>query len=237
MFDVVSCPASSNRPAMPMSSSSVSSVPWSRTSMPRMSSPGCCRARSTNELMYARPCRCSSSRSGIGMDRSSWRALRRWKSSRSSYGTPSSSQITSDGIGSAKLATKSAGGPAFSIASSCASTISTMRGSSRFILRIVNSAGEHAPQPLMLRRVEAQQIACPRAGLLLLGDVRRAGYDETRWPAVGEPLVVGQHILDVLVPGDEEDLHAERVDDGAHAVGLADLAKLWSRIEGVAPHV
>ena len=73
------------------------------------------------------------------MDRSSWRALRRWKSSRSSYGTPSSSQITSDGIGSAKLATKSVGGPAFSIASSCASTISTMRGSNRFIRLIVNS--------------------------------------------------------------------------------------------------
>ena len=49
MFDVVSCPASSSRLAMPMSSSSVSSAPCSRTSMPRMSSPGWRRDRSTSE--------------------------------------------------------------------------------------------------------------------------------------------------------------------------------------------
>ena len=36
---------------------------------------------------------------------SSWRRLRRWKSTRSAYGTPSNSQITSEGMGSAKLAT------------------------------------------------------------------------------------------------------------------------------------
>ena len=97
--------------------------------------------------------------------------------------------------------------------------------------------GEHAAQPLMFRRVEAEQIARPRTGLLLLRDVRRPGHDETGWPAVGEPLVVGQHRFDVLVPGDEIDLHAERADDGAHAGGLADLPKLRSRVERIAPHV
>jgi len=35
--------------------------------------------RSTNEAMYSRPRRTSSSRCGIGSDRVSWRALRRWK--------------------------------------------------------------------------------------------------------------------------------------------------------------
>ena len=89
--------------------------------------------------MYARPARPSSSRSSIGIDRSSWRAVRAWNSARSAYGTPSSSQITSDGIGSANACTRSAGLPAAAIASRCSSTISTIRGSSRCIRRTVNS--------------------------------------------------------------------------------------------------
>ena len=82
---------------------------------------------------------------------------------------------------------------------------------------------QHAAQPLMFGRVEAEQVARPRAGLLLLGDLRRAGHDEPGGRRVGEVLVVGQHVLDVLVPGDQVDLHAEGVDDRAHAVGLPDL--------------
>src|SRR4029077_2526607 len=59
-------------------------------------------------------------------------------------GHTSNSQITRDGIGSAKLATRSAGDAACSIASRCCSTISTIstiRDSRRFIRRIVNSGG------------------------------------------------------------------------------------------------
>ena len=78
----------------------------------------------------------------------------------------------------------------------------------------------------MLGRVEAEQVARPRAGLLLLGDLRRPGHHETGRARVGEPLVVGQHVLDVLVPGDQVHLHAERVGDRAHALGLADLPQL-----------
>jgi hypothetical protein len=90
----------------------------------------------------------------------------------------------------------------------------------------------------MFWRVEAEQVARPRAGLLLLGDTReRTWRDEAGWSAVGEPLMVGQHHFDVLVPGDEVDLHPERADDGAHAGGLADLPKLRRRVERVAPHV
>lgn len=58
---------------------------------------------------------------------------------RSAYGTPSGSQITSDGTGSAKCATRSAGLPARCRSSSAARTISVIRGSSLRIRRAVNS--------------------------------------------------------------------------------------------------
>ncbi|WP_406675086.1 hypothetical protein WBK31_15345 [Nonomuraea sp. N2-4H] len=62
-----------------------------------------------------------------------------WKKSWSSYGTPSSSQITSDGTGSATASTRSAGrGPA-SMASRCSSTICWMRGRRAAMRRSVNS--------------------------------------------------------------------------------------------------
>lgn len=56
-------------------------------------------------------------------------ALWRWKPARSSYGTPSSSQITSEGTGSAKSATRSAGAPRRAIAVRWRSTMAVMRGS------------------------------------------------------------------------------------------------------------
>ena len=62
-----------------------------------------------------------------------------WKSSRSEYGTPSNSQITSDGIGSANRCTRSAGAPAASIASSCSAMIASIRGCNRCSRRMVNS--------------------------------------------------------------------------------------------------
>ena len=206
MFDVVSCPASSNRPAMPMSSSSVSSLPCSRTSMPRMSSPGCCRARSTNELMYSRPAADQlqplGHRNGqvelagaaalevvavvIGHAEQLADHQRRDRQREARHqirwrpGLFHRVQLCVDDLDDARL--------------------QPLHPPDRELGR------EHAPQPLMLGRVEAEQIAGPRAGLLLLGDRRRAGHDETRWPGVGEPFVVGQHVLDVLVPGDEVDL-------------------------------
>ena len=49
--------------------------------------------------------------------------------------------------------------------------------------------------------------------------------------------MVGQHGLDVFVPGDQVHLHAERVGELAHALGLPDLPKLRGRAERIAPHV
>ena len=189
MFDVVSWPASSSRPAMPTSSSSVSSSPCSRISMPRMSSPGWLRALATSDCMYARLLRCISIRSAIGSERSSWRAERAWKSARSSYGTPSSSQITSEGMGSAKCSTRSTGAPG---GRHRVEVLLDDLGDPRFQpldppdgeLR-----GQHAAQPLVLRRVEAEQVARSRAGRAPPPAVSGApGMHEPRRPRVGEVL-------------------------------------------------
>ena len=49
--------------------------------------------------------------------------------------------------------------------------------------------GEHAAQPLVFGRVEAEQVARPRAGLLLLGHTGgRPRHGESGRSAVGEPL-------------------------------------------------
>ena len=72
---------------------------------------------------------------------------------------------------------------------------------------------------------------------LLLGRLRHALHREAGRALVGEPLVVRQHGLDVLVPGDQVHLHAERVGEFAHALGLADLPKLRGGAERIAAHV
>ncbi len=61
-----------------------------------------------------------------------------WKESRSSYGTPSSSQIMMAGMGVANAVTRSAGGPAFSMASRCSAVICSTRSVSCRIRRTVN---------------------------------------------------------------------------------------------------
>ena len=88
-------------------------------------------------------------------------------------------------------------------------------------------AGEHPPQPLMWRRVEEEDCRCGRWPVPPR-DRRRAGNDETRWPGVGEPFVVGQHSFDVVVAGDEVHRHAECVGGGDHAA-----ASRISRSSGV----
>ncbi len=60
-----------------------------------------------------------------------------WKEPRSEYGTPSSSQITTAGTGRANAVTRSAGGPASSIASRCSAVICATRSASRAIRRAV----------------------------------------------------------------------------------------------------
>jgi hypothetical protein len=68
------------------------------------------------------------------------RALDRlWNAARSGYGTSSSSQITSDGNGTANDSTRSTGALAVSIASSSWPMISSIRGASRLSRRMVNS--------------------------------------------------------------------------------------------------
>ena len=96
---------------------------------------------------------------------------------------------------------------------------------------------QHAAQPRMFGRVEAEQVTRPRGGLFLFGRLRHALHREARRALVGEPLVVGQHGLDVLVPGDQVHLHAEGVGEFAHALGLADLPKLRGGAERITAHV
>ncbi len=61
-----------------------------------------------------------------------------WKEPLSSYGTPSSSQMTTAGMGLANAVTRSAGGPACSIASRCAAVTCSTRSVSSRIRRTVN---------------------------------------------------------------------------------------------------
>ena len=97
--------------------------------------------------------------------------------------------------------------------------------------------GEHSAQALMFGWVHAEQVACALRFLFGRGDVRCAWHDEARRPCVREVLVVGEHGLDVVVPGDDEDLHAERVDDGADPCVRTQFAQLGCRVECIAPHV
>lgn len=63
----------------------------------------------------------------------------RWNRGWSSAGTPSSSEMTSEGIGKANDATRSAGGPCRSIRSRCAATIDSMLPRSRATRLTVSS--------------------------------------------------------------------------------------------------
>ncbi len=117
------------------------------------------------------------------------------------------------------------------------STISTMRGSSRFIRRIVNSAvsmrrsrwcsGGSRPS-----RLPARALACSSSGTLgAPGRTKPGGRAlENRSWSDSTSLMSSCRVT-------RKTCHAERVGDGAHPVGLTDLAKLWSRIERIAPHV
>ena len=114
MLAVVSWPASSISTAISVASCLVSSPALIRLVSPEsMSSPGLVNRSSTRMLRYsniapAAAIRCS------GVD-SWWRIalLLSWNRSWSAYGTPSSSQITSDGTGRANSAIRSTGcGPA-----------------------------------------------------------------------------------------------------------------------------
>ena len=204
-----------------MSSSSVSSSPCSRTSMPSMSSPGSRRAACNERahVVAALPLQLQPlgdrERTGRAGARSAAGSLRgRRRARRAARRSPATESA------SAKCATRSAGGPGLSISSSCC--VDDLDDPRFQPLHPPDGelAGEHAAQPLMLRWVEAEQVARPGYGLLVLGARRRAGQHESGRTAVAEMFVVGQHLLDVFVPGDEVHLHPEGVDDRAHAGGL-----------------
>ncbi len=183
MFDVVSCPASSRSPAMPTSSSSVSSVPCSRMSMPRMSSPGSTRARRTSDSMYSRPLPLQLKAFGDGE-----RQVELTSGTRLEVGPVAvghAEQLADHqrrdgqrevldqvhrrtrGLHRIEVLVDDLGDPGFE-------ALDSPDGELR---------GEHAAQPLVFGRIEAEQVARPRTGLLLLRDVRsrRAG----RIPAGG----------------------------------------------------
>ena len=118
------------------------------------------------------------------------------------------------------------------------STISVIRGSSRLIRRMVNSgvsmrrsrwcSGGSRPS-----RLPARALACSSSGMS-----GAPGSDEPRWARVGEVLVVGQHRLDVVVAGDQVDLHAEGVDDRLRRRRPRRISPSSGvGIEGVAAHV
>ena len=210
MFDVVSCPAMSSSPAMPISSSVVRSSPCSRTSMPSMSSPGA-GLRPGDEVRHVLAALPAQLEALLHRQRDVEQLARALPGtpSRSAYGTPSSSQITSDGIGSAKSATRSAGGPAFSIASRWSSTISTIRGSSRRIRRTVNS-GVSIRRSRVCSGGSTPSRLPARIRVALLGaQLRGPGCVEGPAAVVAEPGAVGEHRLDVGVPGDQERGHPE----------------------------
>ena len=160
---------------------------------------------------------CSSPRSNRAVDSA-------WNSSRSSYGTPSSSQITSDGIGIAKCSTRSLGGPACSIASS----------------RPVDDLVDARQQPLQpahgeLRR---QHLAHPRvvrrvghaepAGVLLL-----VGAGDVQANALLKRGRVAEHRLGLVVAGDQPGGDAERQLQLADRLARPALAELGDRVEAV----
>ena len=237
MFDVVSCPAISSSPAMPISSSVLRSSPWSRTSMPSMSSPGAACARATRSAMYSRLSRPSSRRSSIGSEMSSsgWCAPGTTRGRRRAR--PSSSQITSDGIGSAKSATRSAGRPGLlHRVEVVVDDLDDPR------LQPAHPAdrelrGEHPAQAGVLGRVDAEQVARPHPVALLVAQLRGPGGVEGPAAVVAEPGAVGEHGLDVRVPGDQERGHPEGRLHLPDALVVAQRRHLGHRVEPVAPHV
>jgi hypothetical protein len=116
---------------MEVGTSSGSSSPCSRISAPSRSSPGSDRWRLTSPAMYVRDPAIAAWRSSTLAVKSASILVRCWKSARSAYGTPISSQITSDGTGSANVCTKSRGAPSRSIASRRSVTMDSIRGRSR----------------------------------------------------------------------------------------------------------
>ena len=141
MFAVVSCPATSSRNARLTRSRWSSSLAGVRrvTWRPSRLSPGSASSAETSSSRKPNSSRSPSNRCSAGTRWLSSIMLRDWKNSCFAYGTPSSSQMTCDGTGSDRAATRSAGGPPASIASIRSSTICWMRGRSSCTRRVVNS--------------------------------------------------------------------------------------------------
>ena len=237
MFDVVSWPASSSSPAMPTSSSSLNSTPCSRISMPRMSSPGLLRARSTSECMYSRACRCISNRSGIGGGQVELAGSSLLEVAavavRDAQQFADHQRRDGQREGLHQVDGRARGLHGVEV-------LGDDLGDARFEpLHPADGelGGEHSAQALMLGRVESQQVARAGAGLLLLGHRWSARQHESRWARVGEVGVVGKHRLDIVVAGDQVDLHAERVGHRLHPCARPDLGELGDRIERVSAHV
>ena len=146
-------------------------------------------------------------------DTSSIRLVVRWKPSRSSYGTPSSSQITSDGIGSANDGTRSAGEPARSIASRCSSTMPVIRGSSRRIRRMVNSGVSIRRSRVCSGGSKASRLPARSSARSSSVSSDDAGQPDAALPGGAEPLGVAQHRAHVGVAGHQPGVDAERCAD------------------------
>lgn len=135
---VVSCPATSSSTDRETNSRSLNRSVPSRVAMRRSSSapPGRRRLAATRSVMYsATACDAASIRSGLPAANSSPDQC--WTSARSASGTPSSSQITMTGRGTARSATKSTCLPTGHRSSSVSVTLA-MNGRSSATAPVVN---------------------------------------------------------------------------------------------------
>ena len=152
---------------------------------------------------------------------------RRWKSARSSYGTPSSSQIASDGIGSAKLCTRSTwprSAAIWAISSSWPATIASIRGREAAQPVPGELRGEHLAQAGVGGRVGEAEAA----GVLLGGDAR---FPDEVGEVAGERARRAEHGLRLVVAAHEPTADAERQLEQAHGLAVAQRCHLGHRVE------
>ncbi len=182
MLALVSRPPVKAPSARPARSKSLMVSPRSRMIWPTRPSPGSSRCRRVKSMRYSREPEMAPSAPAPPYVTSNRAEASDRNVSRSSTGSPSSSQITRNGTGKPKSRTSSASSPAAASASSCSSTMPAMRGRSRSRRRIVNSGvsslrsrvwsgGSVKPRPPMSPEVGVAALARRSGRMSLLNAV------------------------------------------------------------------
>ena len=138
------------------------------------------------------------------------------------------------GSGSAKPATRSAGGPDRASASRWSATISTMRGSSRRIRRTVNSGVSIRRSRLCSGGSKASRLPARSRSRSASVRVSSGGRNA---PALLNRPPSAEHLADVGVAGDHVGPRAVAGLQLAHPLVLADPGHLLDRVEAVPSHV